>query len=677
MISNIGYSIAAAGFLVLLLLLFTVRSSGLVKKLLLFAVFTNLLWALQYNRWLIPEPTVQQYLTFDSLKQFSWILFLSAALYNQFSSLPKILSQKTTLLAGSLPIAAVLILWLTPLPLHWIYLIHTVVALILLLLLEILLRQSGEQRWAFKPLVLYLGAVSVFDFVTYANATMVTYLDVNYIAAKGYIYALMTPFLLIAVRRMEHWGIKIFISREIVLHSTLLTVAGIYLFVMAMVGYVIKYLGGSWDTTIQIVLIALSVVLLIALFLSSNIRNKLKVFISKNFFANQFDYREQWIELTNALATGDDNLQDVYRTALKGLANAVKYDRGLLCKVNKSHYDIVANLYAPEPDHLHDEVIQRAIQYCQQKPWLIDLHEFLINPENYAGMDMDLKLVNQCEYQFILPIYQDNELWGVAVLFTDAAVVRELNWELRDYLNAVLAQVTNYVLHYEAAKIVAENAQFAAFNRMSAFVVHDLKNVMAQVDLILCNAQQHKHNPEFIDDTFETLEYTQARMQKMLKQLTDKQLITEQTQQAVDLSTILNIVINKKCATLQPFPQFSTATTQLVAANAEKLSNVFYHLISNAQQATPDDGSVAITVSDATTPGMIQIDIIDSGEGMTPEFIDHRLFKPFDTTKGNAGMGIGAYDAKQYIEEIGGKLTVQSRENLGSTFTLLLPIYST
>jgi putative PEP-CTERM system histidine kinase len=677
MISNIGYSIAAAGFLVLLLLLFTVRSSGLVKKLLLFAVFTNLLWALQYNRWLIPEPTVQQYLTFDSLKQFSWILFLSAALYNQFSSLPKILSQKTTLLAGSLPIAAVLILWLTPLPLHWIYLIHTVVALILLLLLEILLRQSGEQRWAFKPLVLYLGAVSVFDFVTYANATMVSYLDVNYIAAKGYIYALMTPFLLIAVRRMEHWGIKIFISREIVLHSTLLTVAGIYLFVMAMVGYVIKYLGGSWDTTIQIVLIALSVVLLIALFLSSNIRNKLKVFISKNFFANQFDYREQWIELTNALATGDDNLQDVYRTALKGLANAVKYDRGLLCKVNQSHYDIVANLYAPEPDHLHDEVIQRAIQYCQQKPWLIDLHEFLINPENYAGMDMDLKLVNQCEYQFILPIYKDNELWGVAVLFTDAAVVRELNWELRDYLNAVLAQVTNYVLHYEAAKIVAENAQFAAFNRMSAFVVHDLKNVMAQVDLILCNAQQHKHNPEFIDDTFETLEYTQARMQKMLKQLTDKQLITEQTQQAVDLSTILNIVINKKCATLQPFPQFSTATTQLVAANAEKLSNVFYHLISNAQQATPDDGSVAITVSDATTPGMIQIDLIDSGEGMTPEFIDHRLFKPFDTTKGNAGMGIGAYDAKQYIEEIGGKLTVQSRENLGSTFTLLLPIYST
>ena len=675
MISNLGYSIAAAGFLVLLLLLFTVRKGGVVKLLLIFAVLSNLLWALQYNRWIIPEPTVYQYLTFDSLKQFSWILFLSAALHNQFSSFRKILLQKTTWLAGSLPLLAVVILWLTPLPLHWIYLIHTVVALILLLLLEILLRQAGEQRWAFKPLVLYLGAVSVFDFVSYANATMVTFLDVNYIAAKGYIYALMTPFLLLAVRRMEHWGIKIFISRDIVLHSTLLTVAGIYLFVMAMVGYIIKYLGGSWDTSIQIVLIALSVVLLITLFLSSNIRNKLKVFISKNFFANQFDYREQWIELTNLLATGDDGLSEVYKTALKGLTNSVKYDKGLLCKMTKSHYQIVASTHGGAPSELDDRILMQSIRFCQQKPWLIDLHELQIKPENYMGLDIELHEARASEYQFILPIYRDSELWGVAVLFTQSGVVRELNWELRDYLNAVLAQVSNYVLHYEAARIVAENAQFAAFSRMSAFVVHDLKNVMAQVDLILCNAQQHKSNPEFIDDTFETLEYTQARMQKMLKQLTEKQVTSEQTQQAVDLCTILKDVIDKKCAALTPLPHLDYSVVDAVAGDSEKLSNVFYHLISNAQQATAQDGTVTITVGPSDQPNMVKIEIIDTGHGMSQAFIEERLFAPFDTTKGNAGMGIGAYDAKQYIEEIGGSIQVSSQENLGSTFTLLLPIH--
>lgn len=55
---------------------------------------------------------------------------------------------------------------------------------------------------------------------------------------------------------------------------------------------------------------------------------------------------------------------------------------------------------------------------------------------------------------------------------------------------------------------------------------------------------------------------------------------------------------------------------------------------------------------------------------MDQDFIDTRLFKPFDTTKGNAGMGIGAYDAKTYIESIGGKISVQSEPGKGSCFTL-------
>jgi signal transduction histidine kinase len=66
--------------------------------------------------------------------------------------------------------------------------------------------------------------------------------------------------------------------------------------------------------------------------------------------------------------------------------------------------------------------------------------------------------------------------------------------------------------------------------------------------------------------------------------------------------------------------------------------------------------------------------VSDNGTGMTEEFISQRLFKPFDTTKGNAGMGIGAYDAKNFMEKIGGQLRVSSEVGLGSTFTLQIPI---
>jgi signal transduction histidine kinase len=65
--------------------------------------------------------------------------------------------------------------------------------------------------------------------------------------------------------------------------------------------------------------------------------------------------------------------------------------------------------------------------------------------------------------------------------------------------------------------------------------------------------------------------------------------------------------------------------------------------------------------------------ISDNGEGMSSEFIKTRLFKPFDTTKGNAGMGIGAHDAKAFLEKIGGQLLVESCVNEGSTFTMYIP----
>jgi putative PEP-CTERM system histidine kinase len=231
--------------------------------------------------------------------------------------------------------------------------------------------------------------------------------------------------------------------------------------------------------------------------------------------------------------------------------------------------------------------------------------------------------------------------------------------------------VSNYLFQFEGAYALAENAQFAAFSRMSAFVLHDLKNVMAQIDLILANAQQHKSNPEFIDDTFETLEHTKSRMDKMLKQLTEKKVVEGNKSTQTNVKELVFRVIQERCQSLLPLPSMNDISADIMLdIDAEKFSNVLYHLISNAQQATTDLGEVKVEIH----PGNpARIKIIDDGEGMSEEFVATRLFKAFDTTKGNAGMGIGAYDAKNYIEEIGGTLVVESEEGIGSTFTIHLP----
>src|SRR5690606_14742350 len=140
---------------------------------------------------------------------------------------------------------------------------------------------------------------------------------------RGYIYAALIPFLILAIRRVKNWGVEIYISRDVVLHSTLLMVAGAYLLLMALVGYAVKYLGGEWDATIQVVLIFLSLTLLATLFLSSSFRTGIKVFITNHFFANQFDYRHEWVKLTQCLEKIEGDKTNVHLTALRGFLQAI------------------------------------------------------------------------------------------------------------------------------------------------------------------------------------------------------------------------------------------------------------------------------------------------------------------------------------------------------------------
>ena len=59
---------------------------------------------------------------------------------------------------------------------------------------------------------------------------------------------------------------------------------------------------------------------------------------------------------------------------------------------------------------------------------------------------------------------------------------------------------------------------------------------------------------------------------------------------------------------------------------------------------------------------------------MSEEFVQNQLFRPFETTKGRAGMGIGVYESLQVVSAIGGRLAVTSVPELGTTFRISLPL---
>ncbi|WP_210401716.1 XrtA/PEP-CTERM system histidine kinase PrsK [Lacimicrobium sp. SS2-24] len=668
-----GYALTLAGNLLLLLLLFTVKKPGLAKRLLIMAVIINMLWSVTNLGFALDLIHLNWMMQAEALRGLFWLLFTCSVLKRELTSFRTLITQPVTLLVITLPVLALCLPWLS-VPLKWQLLLHTIIALAVLILLETLYRQSGEQRWHYKPLVIYLGATSLYDFVMFADATMVNQMDPMYWAARGYIYALLLPALVVGIRRIKHWGIEIFISRDVVLHSTLLLAAGGYLFVMAVAGYAIRYFGGDWSGPVQLVLLFLSLTLLAVLLLSNSFRAKVKVFITKHFFANQYDYREEWLKLSKTLNASEKSLSKVYEKGLRCFLQAINYDRGMLLKYRSHQFEVVGATESQPLTEVENDVLLQLYQFLEQKHWLVDIEELRYKPFLYEGLKINHAILNQCRFQLVIPVYQDETLWGMALLHTSGSERVRLDWELRDYLSAVTAQVANYLFHYEAAEELAENAQFAAFNRMSAFVLHDLKNVLAQIDLILCNAEQHKHNPEFIEDTFETLQHTKNRMDRMLRQLTEKKASQPSATKTTDLVQLTEKVIDEKCHQYKPTPTINKLADVSLRVDEEKLSNVLYHLISNAQQATSDDGQVVVRIGTAQEQGFSLIEIEDNGCGMSKDFIAHRLFKPFDTTKGNAGMGIGAYDAKSYIEKLGGRLEVMSKEGEGTTFSLFLPM---
>ena len=234
-------------------------------------------------------------------------------------------------------------------------------------------------------------------------------------------------------------------------------------------------------------------------------------------------------------------------------------------------------------------------------------------------------------------------------------------------------QVAIHLAQSESVKALAESRQFEAFNRFSAYVVHDLKNLVAQLSLVTSNAKKHKDNPEFMKDAIATVENSVERMNKLLSQLR-KGGPRPGEKQPVAVGPLLRQAVDQKAAGL-PKPQLKLGDSSImVQAEADKLANVVGHLVQNAQEATPDDGAVDVRLTQSNSERQAVIEVEDTGHGMDERFVQERLFRPFDTTKGLTGMGIGMYEAKEYIQTLGGAIEVHSRPGEGSLFRIRLPL---
>jgi putative PEP-CTERM system histidine kinase len=255
------------------------------------------------------------------------------------------------------------------------------------------------------------------------------------------------------------------------------------------------------------------------------------------------------------------------------------------------------------------------------------------------------------------------------MVFCEPKLGPQLDYEDIDLLKTVGSQVAAVLRQYQADELLSEGRQFEAYNRLTAFLMHDLKNLIAQQSLVVRNAARYKHNPEFVDDAIETIDNSVQRMERLLEQLRQGRLSA--TPERVNLARVAADAVSRHSGG-RPVPELGNIDDNYVRADPEALASIVSHVIRNAQQACdPDAGCVTVSVDCNGDRAGIQIE--DNGSGMDEAFVRDRLFRPFDTTKGSQGMGIGAYQVREFVEQAGGQVHVESEPGRGTVFRLCFP----
>jgi len=537
----------------------------------------------------------------------------------------------------------------------------------LTLIEQLIRRVHPNARWGIKPLCVALGAFFCFDLFMYAEAMLYSRLNADIWAARGLANAMVIPLLAIATARNTGWTIDMHVSREAVLNSTALMLSGLFLLAVSVAAYFVRFAGGDWGLALQIELVFVSLLLATLLMSSGRFRSFLRVFISKHFFSYRFDYRKEWLRFTDTLSSADAG-QRFEQRAIMAMGNLVESPAGLLWLPDEAGVFKLAarwNFHAVNAEEPPQGSLPR---FLQRKRWIVNLREYQQTPEQYAGLDVPSWLQSIPNAWLIVPLLADAELMGFIMLTTPRTAI-EFNWEVRDLLKTASHQAASYLGQMRASEALLEARKFEAFNRMSAFVVHDLKNLIAQLSLMIRNAERHHDNPDFQRDVLSTVEHVVGRMNKLMLQLKTGATPVENPR-PVDLGALVRKVCAAKTdANVQIAIELSPGVTTL--GDEERLEYIIGHLVQNAIDATGSGGNVKVDLQSDDRFAVVVV--TDTGVGMSVEFVRDRLFKPFETTK-QTGMGIGVYESARYVRELGGDLLIDSVPGVGTTVRVRLPM---
>ena len=486
--------------------------------------------------------------------------------------------------------------------------------------------------------------------------------------------AMLMMICMLAIGAMRHHGsLRFRPSRAVTFQSISLLVIGAYLVVMVVVGEGLTYLGGDLARVIQAGFVAFAGAIAFAVLPSRKLRGWLQVTLTKHLFQHRYDYRAEWLRFTGTIGRAGPSAAPLRERIVQAVADITDSPAGLLLAPREEGgLGLDARWQWPAIEVPAEALTVAATRFFEQSQFILDLDD--LRKEKVAGIPESAHpawLLEEDAAWALVPLVHYERLVGMVVL-ARPPLARRLDWEDFDLLRVVGRQLASYLAEQASQDALGDATRFDEFNRRIAFVMHDIKNLASQLSLLASNAEKHADKPEFRADMLVTLRNSADKLQALLARLGRYGAHGGEALQPVALGEMLEAVAARYA------DQHEVVVVERppcsIMADCDALDQALVHLVQNAIEASPEGTPVFLDVTVEEAHAVIEV--IDSGTGMDAEFIRTRLFKPFHSSKQN-GFGIGAFEARELVRAMGGRLDVESREGLGTRFRVRLPLAGT
>ena len=538
--------------------------------------------------------------------------------------------------------------------------------------LELVLRASREPvRHKLKFVVIGLGGLAGFQIYQASQMLLFPVWQAGHVLVSSVVTTLALCLIAYGLgrTRLREVLVNTYVSPQALFGTVTFIVIGLYLLAVGAVGEWLRRTDQPLGVGLSVVVVFGALVGLAIAAFSKTVRADIRRFITRNFYRSKYDYRVQWLQVTEAFQQAAhkeaimDRLLDLlitnFATKTISIWSFREADRRF-CQVRSMTVE-----KEPVPIELSHPVIVQLLE--RDEPVLIE--KGLAGGNDGAASSGDPLAASGAALCF--PIRAQGQLTAFV------ALGKQLHGEAYgtddcDLLHGIAHHVGTLLSHANLAEERQAAAELEALHRFSVFCLHDLKNLAARLSLVAQNAENHGKDPAFQESVMRTVADTAKKMTTLMSKLSLKSFkpMPVATPEPIDMSNLIDETVAPIRGEGNIGLYVSGEPVPPVMAVREHIHQVLLNVVLNAKQAIGEKGDISIAIEQSN--GSVVVTVDDTGSGIPSSMLES-LFRPSQSSR-PGGLGIGLYQCKQIVEAHRGTIQIRSEVGKGTQVRIELPL---